>query len=210
MFVKRILENTFIAATLILLAANLAFKLIARATINRAEQRKSESNHRKRRLYNAFHILTHRDIALWSIDRQEVLLEIDSWTRYRLDSAQQWAPLHPGGGVIHLGPDRDPYTVSMMHQLRCLDVVRDQLNRPKSERSEQPTRHCMNYLRQMLLCRGDLQLDPYQYPHKVRAVHPHAIRRCKDWRVIYDKVGENQRDHAEWIARQQNATSSRS
>lgn len=142
------------------------------------------------------------------MERGDVLLQHDSWTRYHLDAAQQWAPLFPEGGIIHLGPEQTPYTVSMMHQLRCLDVLRDQLNRPKSERSEQPARHCLNYIRQQLMCRGDLQLDPYQYPHKVRAVHPHAIRKCKDWRAVYEKVEENQMEYAAWVGRQLNSSSS--
>ena len=81
----------------------------------------------------------------------------------------------------------------MLHQLRCLDVLRDQLTRTKGERDTEPTRHCLNYLRQMLLCRGDLYLDAYQYAHNVNAVHPHPVRRCRDWRAIYEKVAENQR-----------------
>ncbi|OJT11911.1 hypothetical protein TRAPUB_11557 [Trametes pubescens] len=191
MLSKRAVENAFIAVAIALLAANAALKLVARATISRAGGHENESNH-----------------PLWSMERGDVLLEHDSWTRYHLDAAQQWAPLFPEGGVVHLGPEKTPYTVSMMHQLRCLDVVRDQLNRPKSERSEQPARHCLNYIRQQLMCRGDLQLDPYQYPHKVRAVHPHAIRKCKDWRAVYAKVEENQMEYAAWAERQRNSSSS--
>ncbi|KAI0821762.1 hypothetical protein BC628DRAFT_1412729 [Trametes gibbosa] len=189
MFSKRALENVFIAAAIVLLAINAGLKIIAKVAVDRAEQDESRSNH-----------------PLWNVKRGDVVLEIDSWTRYHLDSAQQWAPLFPEGGVIHLGPERTPYTVSMMHQLRCLDVVRDQLNRPKSERSEQPAKHCLNYIRQQLLCREDLQLDPYQYPHKVRALHPHAIRKCKDWRAVYEKVEENQREYAVWAERQLNVS----
>ncbi|KAL1943600.1 hypothetical protein VTO73DRAFT_4045 [Trametes versicolor] len=189
MLSKRTVENAFIAIAIALLAANAALKLVARATISRVEGHENESNH-----------------PLWSVERGEVLLQHDSWTRYHLDAAQQWAPLFPEGGIIHLGPEQTPYTVSMMHQLRCLDVLRDQLNRPKSERSEQPARHCLNYIRQQLMCRGDLQLDPYQYPHKVRAVHPHAIRKCKDWRAVYEKVEANQMEYAAWVGRQLNSS----
>ncbi|KAI0354408.1 hypothetical protein OH77DRAFT_1405001 [Trametes cingulata] len=181
MLSRRTLENVFIVVAILLLGANAGVKLAARTALDSAQKHENDGE------------------CLWTVERKEVLLEIDSWTRYHLDSAQQWAPLFPGGGVIHLGPQRTPHTVSMMHQLRCLDLVRDQLTRPKSERSEEPTRHCMNYLRQMLFCRGDLQLDSYQYAHQVNAVHPHAIRRCKDWRAVYTKVEENQREHDAWL-----------
>ena len=144
--------------------------------------------------------------GIWNVDRKEVALEFDSWTRYKLDSAEQWTPLFPEGGIIHLGEPRIPYTVSMMHQLRCLDVVRDQLTRRKGERDIEPTRHCLNYLRQMVLCRGDLQFDPIQYPHQVNALHPHAIRRCKDWGAVYDAVRKNQREYRDWLLDQKNIT----
>ena len=134
-------------------------------------------------------------LALWRVERKEVALEIDSWTRYHLSSGAEWAPLFPEGGVVHLGPSQTPYTVAMMHELRCLDVIREQLSRPKLERDVEPTRHCLNYLRQMLTCRGDLQLDMFQYPHRTGSLHPHAIRRCKDWRSVYEKVWDLQKTH---------------
>lgn len=137
--------------------------------------------------------------APWYVERGEVALEIDSWTRYTLDSGAEWQPLFPEGGVIHVGPSRTPYTVSMMHQLRCLDVLREQFTLPLRDRQAEPARHCLNYLRQTLACRGDLQIDPYQYAHKVNAVHPHAIRRCKDWRPVYEKVWENQKEYRAWM-----------
>ena len=142
-----------------------------------------------------------------SVERKEVALQFDSWTRYKLNSAQQWAPLFPEGGIIHLEPERIPYTVSMMHQLRCLDVIRDQLSRPRSERDTEPTRHCMNYIRQMATCRGDLQFDPIQYPHKVNALDPHAVRRCRDWRAVYDAVWKNQQEHRGWMKGNSNVIS---
>ena len=83
--------------------------------------------------------------------------------------------------------------MGMMHQLRCLDTIRAQLARPRAEREEQPTRHCLNYLRQVLMCRDEgLKLDPFQYAHKVMSLSKHPIRRCKDWRPVYEKVWENQ------------------
>ena len=134
-------------------------------------------------------------VALWSVEQPEVLLQIDIWTRYHISSGAEWGPLFPEGGVIHLGPSRTPYTVAMMHELRCLDVIREQISRPKADREEQPTRHCMNYLRQMVMCRGDLEIQMFQYPEHLNPVDPHSIRRCKDWRGVYESVWENQREY---------------
>lgn len=89
-----------------------------------------------------------------------------------------------------------------MHQLRCLDVVRDQLTRPKNQRDIEPTRHCMNYLRQMIVCRGDLQFDPMQYASQINALEAHAIRRCKDWGAVYGAVWKNQEEYKNWLLEQ--------
>ncbi|KAI0755645.1 hypothetical protein C8Q74DRAFT_317592 [Fomes fomentarius] len=177
----RIAKHTF-AAFSVVLVANVLFKLFGRLAIDRIRRNESVGP------------------VQWDLDGKEVVLQGDRWTRYPLhDSAQQWAALFPEGGIVHLGTKHTPHTVSMMHQLRCLDVVRDQLTRPRAARDIEPTRHCMNYLRETLMCRGDLQIDPYQYAHKINAVHPHPIRRCKDWRVVYAKVAEYQRAHAVWL-----------
>ena len=148
-----------------------------------------------------FLVRSHYSIDIWpgTLVQGEVLLIADNWTRYPLNSTQQWAPLFPNGGVVYLGKEHLPYTVAMMHQLRCLDHIRDQLNRPKNERSMEPARHYLNYLRQVVMCRGDLQLDPYQYAHKVNALPKHPVRRCKDWRPVYEKVSENHREHEAWL-----------
>ncbi|PIL34471.1 hypothetical protein GSI_03248 [Ganoderma sinense ZZ0214-1] len=181
MLAKRTVETSLIALAIVALGLNAIFKFAARSVIDRAQDARRDNG------------------GIWNVERKEVALQFDSWTRYQLDSSQQWAPLFPEGGIIHLGPTRTPYTVSMMHQLRCLDVIRDQLNRPKSERDAEPTRHCLNYVRQMATCRGDLQFDPIQYPHKVNALHPHAVRRCRDWRAVYDAVWKNQQEHRDWL-----------
>ncbi|TBU27425.1 hypothetical protein BD311DRAFT_696509 [Dichomitus squalens] len=169
-------ETCLIALSICLLITNTAFKFAGVITIQKVGRPLTYTN------------------RIW-IPEEEVLLIVDLWTRYPLNATRQWAPLFPNGGVVHLGPDNIPYTVAMMHQLRCLDVIRDQLSRPKSARDTPPTRHCLNYLRQAVMCRGDLQLDPYQYVHQVGALHPHPIRRCKNWTALYERVWENQRQY---------------
>ncbi|KAI0710881.1 hypothetical protein C8Q76DRAFT_739020 [Earliella scabrosa] len=176
MVAKRTVEHAFMLAAILFLAASATLKLAARVVLTRIQR-------------------VENDDTPWNVERKEVALEVDSWTRYHLSSAAEWAPLFPEGGIIHLGPLGMSYTVSMMHQLRCLDVVREQLTRPVRERDVEPTRHCLNYLRQMVMCRGDLHFDPYQYAHPINAVHPHAVRRCKDWRAVYESVWENQREY---------------
>lgn len=138
-------------------------------------------------------------IAPWTVNREEVFLQFDTWARYRIHSAHEWAALAPRDGLVHLGADREAFTVAMLHQLRCVNFVRDQLTKNKLARDFAQTQHCMNYLRQMLMCHADQMLDPYQYVHKTRALNAQPVRRCLDWRVVYERVESNQREHDWWV-----------
>ncbi|KAM5540006.1 hypothetical protein V8D89_006338 [Ganoderma adspersum] len=171
MLAKRTLENALITLAIVALALNTILKFCTRTVIDRAQAVGNENDGKG---------------GIWSIERKEVALQFDSWTR-------GLRCFKPEGGVIHLGPERTPYIVSMMHQLRCLDVIRDQLSQPK--------------IRQMVTCRGDLQFDPIQYPHNVNALHPHAVRRCRDWRAAYGAVWRNQKEHRDLLKERMNTSS---
>jgi hypothetical protein len=102
---------------------------------------------------------------------------------YRIgDSAEvgaEWQALSPGDGLFKLGDT--VYTTSMFHQLRCLDVLRKEFARPFPQNrglSSQITRHCFNYLRQMILCRSDLHL---------RSSRP-DVYICRDWEKVYSHL----------------------
>ena len=143
--------------------------------------------------------------GLWEVERKPVAFAFDSGLHYDFNASHAWGALVPGDGLVHLGPAREPFLVSMFHQLRCLDVMRDQLTKPRSARTEQPARHCMNYIREMILCRGDTNLDPYQYPSNIKPVEPHPVRRCLDWRAVYAATEESQREHQAWLQTQTEA-----
>ncbi|KAH9943873.1 hypothetical protein B0H21DRAFT_747371 [Amylocystis lapponica] len=138
-------------------------------------------------------------IGLWGSERPPVLLQYDSNTRYGLDAEAEWAALVPHDGIMHVGADRAPYTVSMLHQLRCIDVMRAQLLLPRVQRDMARTAQCMNYVRQMSLCHQNTFLDPFQYAHKIAPVDPHPVRRCRDWRAVYEEVAQNERDYVDWL-----------
>ena len=108
---------------------------------------------------------------------------------------KEWAALLPSGGVVvHLGPANRPFTVSMFHQLRCLDTVRRALAVYKENGTEAsaPARHCLNYLRQMIMCRANTRLERatglYGAVHNVISEQDHI---CQDWRVVYNAVKQN-------------------
>ena len=101
-----------------------------------------------------------------------------------------------GGAVVHLGPDCRPFTVSMFHQLRCLNIVRAAIIKshdgdPLDLQRRKLVDHCMNYLRQMILCRMDTTLEP------LRAIHTRGVavwditHVCKDWSMVYKEAERN-------------------
>lgn len=114
-------------------------------------------------------------------------------------SELEWnSTLPTGGAVVFLGPHRKPFTVSVFHQLRCLNIVRMAILQVhqgvllggRGDGGEL-VNHCMNYLRQMVLCRTDTTLET------VRAITGRGItvwditHTCKDWETVYEAAEKN-------------------
>ncbi|KAI0668224.1 hypothetical protein C8Q78DRAFT_980708 [Trametes maxima] len=178
----RRLETVILLAVITLLGLNFGYKLVS--------------------LTRLYYAPTAPPIngGVWDVERKPVAFQFDLGLRYGFNDSASWRALVPGDGLVHLGPHREAFLPSLFHQLQCLDVLRDQLTKPRVERAEEPARHCMNYILQMILCRGDTNLDPYQYPSNIHPVDANPIRRCLDWRAVYSAVEENQREYARWEA----------
>ncbi|KIJ94037.1 hypothetical protein K443DRAFT_131789 [Laccaria amethystina LaAM-08-1] len=100
------------------------------------------------------------------------------------DGILKWKAMIPGGdGIIHLGAHHQPYGISMFHQLRCLDIIRDETvrNRSNGDNISDIGRHCLNYIRQMVMCRGDLELKSFQFASHKNPVDLFGVYECKDW-----------------------------
>lgn len=83
----------------------------------------------------------------------------------RQDSKEDYARLLPSGGhQVHIddGDHAGPYTVALFHQLRCLDII-SQGYRTQTYPGELE-RHCLNYLRQSILCIADNRLESVRSP----------------------------------------------
>ncbi|EMD31802.1 hypothetical protein CERSUDRAFT_88670 [Gelatoporia subvermispora B] len=173
------LENILFVVVVTLLSLNATFKLTAYFWLTHAQRHVEYTDS-------------------WMGERKTVLLPMNSYEvgPYDLHSDNEWSLLVPGDGIIHLGPDHQPAMVSMLHQLRCIDFIRQQAAVTRERRDMELAHHCMNYLRQMTLCRGDTFLDAYEYTSKNEPLDKHPIRRCQDWRAVYEAVEANQRNHA--------------
>lgn len=85
----------------------------------------------------------------------------------------------------------------MFHQLQCLDIIRKaivaRVNGPSSQ--TKPTdlqRHCVNYLRQMVLCRADPHLEEVLGKPETIVLQGHQ---CMDWEAVYQALRDNHALH---------------
>jgi Mycotoxin biosynthesis protein UstYa len=127
-----------------------------------------------------------------------VLLDPQNSVNYQMNGSAaeaQWkALIPPGDGIVRLGPDKKPFMLSTFHQLRCLDIIRESYARDMLQKRANPTpltRHCMNYIRQMVLCRGDLKLERVVDPYGAHSVQIRDPKTCLDWRSLYSQVEAN-------------------
>jgi len=144
----------------------------------------------------------------WPIDIPDTLMASDNSMRFQLDTPDgiaEWSSIVPGSGLVYLGPHWQPYTISLFHQLRCLDIIRDAMVRDHGNGTEGPTplaRHCLNYVKQMVLCRGDLQLEPFLAPSHIAPIDLYGTYECKDWGVVYEAAERNGQEYTQWLKRQ--------
>ncbi|KAJ7352500.1 hypothetical protein DFH08DRAFT_89119 [Mycena albidolilacea] len=129
-----------------------------------------------------------------------VLMPLENTHRYMFDnpeSDQEWAAMTPRNGIIHLGEQRRPFSISMFHQLRCISLLRKEMVSAQKTGVVKPesqlNQHCINYMRQMLFCAADPVLDTVLGPQSRPTVTPEFFE-CKDWQLVYDEVEKNQRE----------------
>jgi hypothetical protein len=138
------------------------------------------------------------------------------------DADAEWESIYPGRGLgfVRLGPNKRFFSLSLYHQIHCLDSLRrailgkghhherdiaqDRLegsdgDGKMSKRNVEHSAHCLNYLRQSALCAADLTLEPeieegsQEVGEGLAATHV-----CKDWSKVHDFVKSNWEKWEEW------------
>jgi hypothetical protein len=121
-------------------------------------------------------------------------LGVDEWNNTTLPGDK-----HDGVFPLNLKDSngKQMFTLSMFHQIRCLNIIREALVRFRSSSPNNlatPNHlavHCMNYLRQMVLCRSDLTLESARDPVGPRTVVSDITHVCRDWTVVWKDVDGN-------------------
>ncbi|KAJ7028061.1 hypothetical protein C8F04DRAFT_1399116 [Mycena alexandri] len=129
-----------------------------------------------------------------------VKMAIEDTVSYPLNGSGadlKWESMLPkGGGIVYVGQNKEPYMLSLYHQLKCLDVLRHfhiATVEGRASAFDGLAHHCLNYLRQMVLCRSDLRLESVENSDGANAVDMYGELTCVDWRQVYSRVEENQK-----------------
>ena len=123
-------------------------------------------------------------------------MTLENTTHYPIDgptAAAQWESVYPPGfGFVRLGEPRRILCVSMFHQLHCVEKFRLALHDPDDPVATIPhLQHCMNYIRQMVLCRADLRLESVRSPVGSKKAVSDITHTCRDWSTVYEAAEDN-------------------
>ncbi|KAJ7484285.1 hypothetical protein FB451DRAFT_1337870 [Mycena latifolia] len=132
----------------------------------------------------------------------EVALRIITAEHYGLDDDEEWGKILPAGGhLVYTAEEGSaspkPHTVTLFHQQKCLAIIRSQYKLPPSTPITPRIRHCMNYLRQTILCRPNLRLESVEDERGLTDRYFYDTV-CRDWTTIYMEAERNQLAYAKW------------
>lgn len=146
----------------------------------------------------------------WQIPTlDDVYMSVENSVHYPYDGPRadaEWNTTSPqsGLGLIYLGKSNQAFTISLFHELRCLDIVRKGLvvfrdrDQPESRSGpSQLVQHCMNYIRQMVLCRSNLHLESVRDHVGPRVAVSETTHKCRDWGVVFEAAEANFRQYSQ-------------
>lgn len=134
----------------------------------------------------------------WSIPLKQVALTVEDSVNFQLDTtegADQWRAIFPPGeGYMNLlveGESRR-FRLSMFHALDCLDTIRRGVLERRADRSTPTSKEahfCLDYIRQVILCRSDIQLEQVRSEYGGKSVQPFITHNnCRDWTSVYAEI----------------------
>lgn len=137
------------------------------------------------------------------------MLKVQATQQYHISNDNDWHSTYtPSGyqsGFVHLGSrgTADFYEPAIYHQFHCLDALRRSVvhhnwsDVSTKSRAERHVHHCLNMIRQAILCNSDTTLEP-AFIYNVRDGRnqsaasglnvPHV---CRDWTQVRSFAHEN-------------------
>ncbi|THH18313.1 hypothetical protein EW146_g2632 [Bondarzewia mesenterica] len=121
----------------------------------------------------------------------------DGTEHYGVHGMQAWAEWNairpPDGGYVYLGEAHFPLSVTMWHQLHCLNHLRTIF--VNGDDGSEHTEHCFHYLRQGILCQADTTLEPRTSALPGVVPGQNVTHTCKDWSQVHAWATER---HKSW------------
>ncbi|ESK95476.1 hypothetical protein Moror_12746 [Moniliophthora roreri MCA 2997] len=115
--------------------------------------------------------------------------------RYGLEgpeSDEEFEKLLPAGGhTVHITSPSgrvDKHTVTLFHQLKCLDIIRREYGDSYPSTPEL-TQHCLTYLHQSILCRPYIALEVTRNVFATGKKSREVV--CRDWEAVYREAERN-------------------
>ncbi len=124
----------------------------------------------------------------YPLDIRDVLLVPEDTVHYGITGSradEEWQSLFPkGGGFVCLGPERRKFGLALYHEMHCLDRIRRGISKNDYN---QHIHHCINYLRQAILCEADTTMEPAALRLGGQVVTTRVQRMCRDWTQVYEE-----------------------
>ncbi|EJD41391.1 hypothetical protein AURDEDRAFT_115486 [Auricularia subglabra TFB-10046 SS5] len=135
-------------------------------------------------------------------DMPKVALAIEESVHWELGDAglEQWELYVKEHSWYKLGPNYHGFVVTMYHDIHCLRVLHRALFPviAPQHAAGGHAQHCLNYLRQMALCRPDLTLEPPDVLARQWDVdRSRSTHLCHDWSLAQRRGDEAQ---AAWLS----------
>lgn len=146
---------------------------------------------------------------------EPVAMGLHETMRFGLNASEKigdadWATvlrLSDGYGRARIGPERRVFVVSYFHQLHCLRGIQRGIVFPEATDDVSPApehiHHCINYLRQTLLCtaadmleKGDFMASSFSSGSTIGDALV-----CQDWEVLIGAMQRNYDEFMDWTTR---------
>ena len=105
---------------------------------------------------------------------------------------KEWLSIaSPSYGYVRLGPEDRTFVITMFHELHCLRMINRAFSKMVGANIAH-IKHCLNYIRQSVLCDPDLTLEPGNFEERDFEVERvGGTHVCLDWDPLYEWVDEN-------------------
>jgi hypothetical protein len=129
-------------------------------------------------------------------DKSKVAFVAEESVHYSIDGPdanEEWAVMKVNGnGFMTAGLQERAFALSMFHESHCLRLMRYALSGKYDPEAMGHMNHCLNYLRQEILCAADLTLEPADVLERdFDITRTGATYVCPDWRELYRAVDES-------------------